>query len=67
MTASGPGSGDTPGEPDGTPSVPEHVWRLFLEDDERAIRASAPREPAARDRLPGWRPEPPAGRPGRSV
>ncbi|NEB12120.1 hypothetical protein G3I32_25310, partial [Streptomyces coelicoflavus] len=62
MTASGPGSGDTPGEPDGTPSVPEHVWRLFLEDDERAIRASAPREPAARDRLPGRRPEPPAGR-----
>ncbi|XKK63081.1 hypothetical protein HFP71_11690 [Streptomyces sp. ARC32] len=62
MTASGPGSGDTPGEPDGTPSVPEHVWRLFLEDDERAIHASAPREPAARDRLPGWRPEPPAGR-----
>ncbi|MFE5261128.1 hypothetical protein [Streptomyces coelicoflavus] len=67
MTASGPGSGDTPGEPDGTPSVPEHVWRLFLEDDERAIRASAPREPAARDRLPGRPPEPPAGRPGRSV
>lgn len=67
MTASGPGSGDTAGEPDGTPSVPEHVWRLFLEDDERAIRASAPREPSARDRLPGWRPESPAGRPGRSV
>ncbi|WP_399888849.1 hypothetical protein ACGH7X_26475 [Streptomyces sp. BBFR51] len=63
MTASGPGSGATPGEPDGTPSVPEHVWRLFQEDDERAIRASAPREPSARDRTPGWRPEPPAGRP----
>ncbi|MFC8084910.1 hypothetical protein [Streptomyces sp. NPDC057340] len=65
MTASGPGSGGTPGEPEGTPDVPEYVWRLFLEDDERAIRASAPREPSARDRVPGWRPEePPAGRPG---
>ncbi|MEU1045568.1 hypothetical protein ABZ400_10470 [Streptomyces sp. NPDC005897] len=65
MTASGPGSGDTPGEPDGAPEVPEDVWRLFLEDDERAIRASAPREPSARDRVPGWRPEePPAGHPG---
>ncbi|MFE0414565.1 hypothetical protein [Streptomyces tendae] len=71
MTASGPGSGATPGEPDGTPAVPEYVWRLFLEDDERAIRASAPREPSARDRVPGWRPEEPSvdhpdhpGRPG---
>ncbi|MGC9379680.1 hypothetical protein [Streptomyces sp. MH13] len=59
MTASGPGSGATPDGPDGTPSVPEHVWRQFLEDDERAIRASAPREPAARERSPGWRPGPP--------
>jgi hypothetical protein len=67
MTASGPGSGDTPDQPDGTPSVPEYVWRLFLEDDERAIRASAPREPAARDRFPGRQPEPPAGRPARPV
>ncbi|WP_432081290.1 hypothetical protein [Streptomyces sp. WAC 04229] len=74
MTASGPDRGATPGEPDepdrgatpgepdepgGTPHVPEHVWRLFLEDDERAIRASAPREPSARDRTPGWQPAPP--------
>ncbi|MDG9721812.1 hypothetical protein [Streptomyces sp. DH41] len=59
MTASGPDSGATPDEPDGTPSVPEYVWRQFLDDDERAIRASAPREPAARDRTPGWRPLPP--------
>ncbi|WP_030190082.1 hypothetical protein [Streptomyces violaceorubidus] len=67
MTASGPGSGDTPGEPDGTPAVPEYVWRLFLEDDERAIRASAPREPSARDRVPGRGPqEPPADRPDRA-
>ncbi|MFB6550639.1 hypothetical protein [Streptomyces sp. NPDC056405] len=70
MTASGPGSGATPEQPDqpdqpdqpgGTPSVPEYVWRQFLEDDERAIRASALREPAARDRTPGWRPRPPGG------
>ncbi|MEU9521245.1 hypothetical protein [Streptomyces sp. NPDC048224] len=67
MTATGPGSGDDDRrEPDGTPSVPEYVWRLFLEDDERAIRASAPREPAARDRFPGGLPEPSAERPGRS-
>ncbi|MFI0570880.1 hypothetical protein [Streptomyces tendae] len=66
MTASGPGSGGTPGEPDGTPAVPEYVWRQFLEDDERAIRASAPREPSARDRVPGWRPqEPSVDHPGR--
>ncbi|MFE0803050.1 hypothetical protein [Streptomyces sp. NPDC058812] len=65
MTASGPDSGATPDQPDqpgGTPSVPEYVWRQFLEDDERAIRASALiREPAARDRTPGWRPPPPDG------
>ncbi|WP_260474504.1 hypothetical protein [Streptomyces sp. WAC 04229] len=63
MTASGPDRGATPGEPDepgGTPPVPEHVWRLFLEDDELAIRASAPREPSARDRTAGRRPGPPA-------
>ncbi|MFE2593499.1 hypothetical protein ACFXDD_31600 [Streptomyces anthocyanicus] len=53
MTASGPGGGDTPDGPDDAPVVPEYVWRLFLEDDERAIHASAPREPAARDRIPG--------------
>jgi hypothetical protein len=56
MTAS------APGEPDGPPSVPEYVWRKFLEDDERAIRASAPREPAARDRTRGLlHPGPPDG------
>ncbi|MFF0683108.1 hypothetical protein ACFYVW_31620 [Streptomyces tendae] len=60
MTASGPGSGGTPGEPDGTPAVPEYVWRQFLEDDERAIRASAPREPSARDRVNGRRPQEPS-------
>ncbi|MFC8569112.1 hypothetical protein ACFUIW_25495 [Streptomyces sp. NPDC057245] len=64
MTASGPGSGGTPGgpgEPGGTPPVPEHVWRMFLEDSEHAIRTSAPREPSAQDRMPGWQPRrPPA-------
>ncbi|MFF8677059.1 hypothetical protein ACF07F_04020 [Streptomyces sp. NPDC015237] len=63
MTAWGPDRGATPGEPDepgGTPPVPEHVWRLFLEDDEHAIRASAPREPSARDRTPGRQPGSPA-------
>ncbi|GGQ26126.1 hypothetical protein ACFFKE_18275 [Streptomyces mutabilis] len=62
MTASGPDSGATPNEPDepgGVPPVPEDVWRKFLEDDERAIRASALREPAARERTPGWQPGPP--------
>ncbi|MEU6453609.1 MULTISPECIES: hypothetical protein [unclassified Streptomyces] len=70
MTASGPDRGATPGEPDepgGTPPVPEHVWRLFLEDDEHAIRASAPREPSARDRTPGWQPGPPAAGPSRPL
>ncbi|MFD5805653.1 hypothetical protein [Streptomyces sp. NPDC127020] len=60
MTASGPDRGATPDEPGGTPPVPEYVWRLFLEDDERAILASAPREPSARDRTLGRQPGPPA-------
>lgn len=37
-------------ERDGTPFVPEDVWLLFLTDSERAIRASAPVEPSARQR-----------------
>ncbi|MFV0133647.1 hypothetical protein ACLGIH_10480 [Streptomyces sp. HMX87] len=57
MSASGPG-GTTPEEPDGTPSVPDDVWLKFLTDSERAIRASAPREPAARERLADGEPEP---------
>nr|WP_240449465.1 hypothetical protein [Streptomyces harenosi] len=56
----GPGSGDTPGEPEGTtPDVPEEVWQKFLADSEDAIRGSAPREPSARERLPGGWPGPP--------
>ncbi|WP_237546063.1 hypothetical protein [Streptomyces sp. SID5606] len=64
MTAWGPDRGDAPDGPEGAPGVPEHVWRMFLEDDERAIRATAPREPAARDRIPGLPPAPPATGPG---
>ncbi|GHB42203.1 hypothetical protein GCM10010377_36290 [Streptomyces viridiviolaceus] len=59
MTTPWPGSGGTPEEPDGAPTVPEAVWQKFLMDNERAIRASALREPAARERTPGWRPGPP--------
>ena len=65
MTASGPGGGATPEERDGTPSVPEEVWRKFLADSERAIRATAPREPSARERAQGHRPRPPATGPAR--
>ncbi|MER7190057.1 hypothetical protein [Streptomyces flaveolus] len=65
MTASGPGGGGTPEEQDGTPSVPEEVWRKFLADSEQAIRATAPREPSARERTQGHRPRPPATGPAR--
>lgn len=59
VTTLGPGSGDTPGEPEGTPpDVPEEVWQKFLADSEDAIRGSAPREPAARERVPGGWPGP---------
>ncbi|MCF2434139.1 hypothetical protein LV779_00705 [Streptomyces thinghirensis] len=42
--------------------MPEYVWRQFLEDDERAIRASAPHQGTRRTR-PDTRlaPRPPAG------
>jgi hypothetical protein len=60
MTASGPGGDATPEEQDGMPSVPEEVWRRFLADSEQAIRATAPREPSARERARGHRPGPPA-------
>nr|WP_251074465.1 hypothetical protein [Streptomyces sp. ISL-12] len=36
-------------------------------DSEDAIRASAPREPSARDRTPGWRPAPVAAEPTEAV
>ncbi|GGW97800.1 hypothetical protein GCM10010297_19030 [Streptomyces malachitofuscus] len=59
MTAQTPGAGGPPDEHDGTPSVPEDVWQRFLDDTEHAIRATAPREPSARQRTPGTWPEPP--------
>lgn len=55
MTAKGPGEERTPDEPHGTPSTPEEVWLKFLSDSEYAIRASAPREPSARQRASGRR------------
>ncbi|MEU6181298.1 hypothetical protein [Streptomyces coeruleorubidus] len=60
MTTEGPGGGrGTPDEPDGTPPVPDDVWLRFLSDSEHAIRASAPREPSARERAAGRQPQPP--------
>ncbi|MFI2511179.1 hypothetical protein [Streptomyces sp. NPDC018972] len=51
MTAQRPDDGGTPKErDDGTPSLPEDVWQRFLTDNERAIRATAPREPSALQR-----------------
>ncbi|MDG9712843.1 hypothetical protein [Streptomyces sp. DH10] len=60
MTTEGPGGGrGTPDEPDGTPPVPDDVWLRFLTDSEHAIRASAPREPSARERAAGRQLQPP--------
>ncbi|MFE2278226.1 hypothetical protein ACFXAE_13445 [Streptomyces sp. NPDC059454] len=50
MTAQRPDDGGTPKERDGTPSLPEDVWQRFLTDDERAIRATAPKELSALQR-----------------
>ncbi|MFJ2950933.1 hypothetical protein ACIO8H_25320 [Streptomyces sp. NPDC087226] len=50
MTARRPDDGGTPEERDGGPSLPEDVWQRFLTDNERAIRATAPREPSALQR-----------------
>ncbi|MEU4654529.1 hypothetical protein AB0G32_11350 [Streptomyces sp. NPDC023723] len=57
MSGAGAGSGGTPDE----------VWQKFLTDSEDAIRASAPREPSARDRTPGWRPLPATPGPAETV
>ncbi|OUC92870.1 hypothetical protein [Streptomyces swartbergensis] len=60
MTTEGPGGGrGTPDEPDSTPPVPDDVWLRFLKDSEPAIRASAPREPSARERAAGRQLQPP--------
>lgn len=42
----------------GAPRIPDAVWRKFLGDNERAIRASAPRELSARERATGVHPGP---------
>ncbi|CAM5260608.1 hypothetical protein [Streptomyces griseomycini] len=59
MTAQRPDDGGTPRDRDDVPSLPEDVWQRFLTDDEHAIRASAPREPSARQRASGRWPRPP--------
>ncbi|GAA3194909.1 hypothetical protein GCM10010451_51320 [Streptomyces virens] len=59
MSAQGPDDGRTPEDRDGTPSLPEDVWQRFLTDNEHAIRATAPREPSARQRTRGASPRPP--------
>lgn len=58
MSAEGPDTSGTPEERDGETPIPEEVWWLFLADSERAIRASAPRELSAQERVPGWHPKP---------
>ncbi|MFF1273206.1 hypothetical protein ACFVZC_07325 [Streptomyces marokkonensis] len=58
MTAQSPDAGGPPDEHDGAPPVPEDVWQRFLTDTEHAIRATAPKEPSARQRTSGARPEP---------
>ncbi|CAL9356279.1 hypothetical protein [Streptomyces sp. enrichment culture] len=58
MTTAGPGGRGTPGEPDGVSPVPDEVWLRFLTDSESAIRSSAPREPSAKERASGRRPQP---------
>ena len=42
---------DSPPAPEGEPSLPDDVWDQFLQDTERDIRASAPKEPSARARI----------------
>jgi hypothetical protein len=42
---------DSPPAPEGEPSLPDDVWERFLQDSERDIRASAPKEPSARARI----------------
>jgi len=42
---------DSSPSPDGEPSLPDDVWDRFLQDNEREIRATAPKEPSARARI----------------
>ncbi|CAL9360096.1 hypothetical protein SUDANB108_00641 [Streptomyces sp. enrichment culture] len=59
MTTGGTDGRTPPGEPDGVPSPPDEVWLRFLTDTESALRASAPREPSARERAAGRPVQPP--------
>ncbi|WP_427164654.1 hypothetical protein ACQF4J_04560 [Streptomyces sp. C1-1] len=58
MVAEDPGQGGTPDEEGAVPPIPDTIWRRFLGDTEQAIRASAPREPSARERAAGSHPDP---------
>ncbi|WP_328932863.1 MULTISPECIES: hypothetical protein [unclassified Streptomyces] len=57
-------------EPPSHPEIPDDVWEQFARDTERDIRASAPKEPSARNRevtgrlKPGKGEEPPGWRTG---
>ncbi|GAA1877229.1 hypothetical protein [Streptantibioticus ferralitis] len=51
MTAEPPSIGEPPRPPEGDSPVLDEVWEKFLQDDERAIRDSAPKEPSARARI----------------
>ncbi|MEV7891744.1 hypothetical protein ACWD3I_48160 [Streptomyces sp. NPDC002817] len=39
-----------PGEGDNTSAIPDEMWQQFIEDSERAIRGTAPRELSAQER-----------------
>ncbi|MET9392901.1 hypothetical protein ABZY20_21310 [Streptomyces sp. NPDC006624] len=59
MTTDEPDDGrGQPGRPDGAAPLPDEVWLKFLTDSESAIRASAPREPSAKERASGRQPQP---------
>ncbi|MFE1248426.1 hypothetical protein [Streptomyces sp. NPDC058735] len=60
MTTEEPDGGrGTSGRAGGVPSLPDEVWLRFLTDSESAIRASAPREPSAKERASGRQLQPP--------
>ncbi|MFF7639872.1 hypothetical protein [Streptomyces canus] len=45
------GGSGRPDDRDDTAPIPDAVWQRFLEDTERAIHESAPKEPSARERV----------------
>ncbi|MCX4553937.1 hypothetical protein [Streptomyces sp. NBC_01500] len=81
MTQRPPVSGEHSGAAEGEPVLPDEVWVQFEQDSERAIRATAPKEPSARARMvterlrqqdaagirpAGWRADPGPQRPRRA-